>query len=525
MKSLKSFFGGDWSQTRSDDFARSELEDLGRFLNTLDRYVIDLHKLFNDAQRVHDGFGKSLTSFFGVDSPHGPALVHIIEILKMFEKTHTQMRRQMDAAKYANAEIMTRNKAVIAKIRERDVYRQRLDHYQKKVERLRSTPQVGAKGERVNRNEHKLSRATAEYQTQDTASRLELNRSVSTKYQEAALMVAKVLHISVDYMCSVSTQLNQLGPHLKEIQEVSYPPDVVPVPEPPTPTFPAASPTTASRVGGGGRAHSTNANGVYVHQMDSSGNTPKSSAPPPLFGHFPPSDSHTTSADPPVNSWEQPEIAAPPAHSPAPASTTPLFPSGPITPPPTPPPLPDQPVFPDANVESSPPRPQQHSPTPDSHEFPSTLEHPPVCLPPTSNQQPPRRPTLSSPLDPPYAFPSSSALPAPSNRHFTTPAESQHIRLPTPHADTTVRHPTSSSNPFPPPSPSLTSTAANPRHPHSLGPPPPPAGPSRTAGRRDSKGSNRGDSGERRMKATKEAASEQTRGSRATGWADFGSDN
>eukprot|EP00922_Rhytidocystis_sp_ex-Travisia-forbesii_P072560 GHVS01108178.1.p1 GENE.GHVS01108178.1~~GHVS01108178.1.p1 ORF type:complete len:552 (-),score=147.90 GHVS01108178.1:34-1689(-) len=550
MKSFKTFFGNEGiaGAVRPDELARAEIESLDRFLRSIDQYLNNLSRIFNECQKVHLGLENSMSSFFDVDSPQRPSLLQIVDILKVFENTRNQMRTQVEASKNANAEIIKRNQRVVATIRTKDVAHQRVDHYQKKVERLRSGPQAAAKGDRFRRNEHKLSRAIDEHRTQEETSNIEVGRSITIKSQEAALMVAKVLQVAVDYIRSVSSQLNKLDPHLKKIQEVSYPAVHV---QQPAATFAAASPTTASRVGGGGRLHSTSAAGVYVHQTDSGGNTPagwpQASHPPhspssdlrASAGHVPPVGSWARSQPPPTSSPSAPPATAPvspaPVHHPVPPHTPPP-PHAP--PPPTPPPphappqFPSttpssphpQPVFPDSFVPSTFPQQQQqqqpaqgqppHSP---SYPPPRSPDHQPSWL-PSSSTQPHRlsnqRNSQMSHIPPPSPGPpSSSSSSPPSASCFSPPAFPS-----TSHAIPSPSHPAYPSpslqptNPFPPPSPSFSAYG----FPASLGPPPPPSGASRT------KGGSKVTTERRRRKGADNDPAGGMAAADTTGWADFG---
>ncbi|CBZ54416.1 conserved hypothetical protein [Neospora caninum Liverpool] len=170
-----------------------QLEEQTKFVGRIDVFLSRFDKLLTECDSMHRDLGDTVSVFFSRNTGFRETALEMADVLVAFRAIRLEL----------------------VLLKERNEAAHHLDHYTKKLSRLKSEAPSGPKAEeRIARNENKLERASIEYHTAEEAARSELQETLGTRFFSAAQLVSKALLLSRELFSAATPCLARLPPLL-----------------------------------------------------------------------------------------------------------------------------------------------------------------------------------------------------------------------------------------------------------------------------------------------------------------------
>ncbi|PFH33741.1 hypothetical protein BESB_079570 [Besnoitia besnoiti] len=194
---------------------RAQLEELAKFVGRIEVFLSRFDRLLTECDGMHRDLGDSLNIFFSRSTGLRETALELVDALAIFRVVRLELQPHIERTRCAAAERMRKIRRAEVLAKERNNASQKLQHYTKKLSRLKSEVPSGLKAqERVTRNENKLQRASTEFYIKEEAARTEVHETLATRYTAAAQLVSKALLLSRELFSAAHPSLARLPPLL-----------------------------------------------------------------------------------------------------------------------------------------------------------------------------------------------------------------------------------------------------------------------------------------------------------------------
>ncbi|KFH18141.1 hypothetical protein TGMAS_224070 [Toxoplasma gondii MAS] len=192
-----------------------QLEEQAKFMVRIGAFLSRFDKLLTECDCMHRDLGDTVNIFFCRSTELRETALEVVDVLATFHAIRLELQPHIDTTRRAVAECRRRIRRAEVLLKERNDAAHKLDHYTKKLSRLKSEVPTGPKAEdRILRNEHKLERASMDYSTTQEAARTELHETLQTHFISAAQLVSKALLLSRELFSAAAPSLARLPPLL-----------------------------------------------------------------------------------------------------------------------------------------------------------------------------------------------------------------------------------------------------------------------------------------------------------------------
>ncbi|KEP67355.1 UNVERIFIED_CONTAM: hypothetical protein HHA_224070 [Hammondia hammondi] len=192
-----------------------QLEEQAKFMGRIGAFLSRFDKLLTECDCMHRDLGDTVNIFFCRSTKLRETALEVVDVLATFHAIRLELQPHIDTTRRAVTECTRKIRRAEVLLKERNDAAYKLDHYTKKLSRLKSEVPTGPKAEdRILRNEHKRERASMDYSTTQEAARTELNETLQTHFISAAQLVSKALLLSRELFSAAAPSLARLPPLL-----------------------------------------------------------------------------------------------------------------------------------------------------------------------------------------------------------------------------------------------------------------------------------------------------------------------